>query len=381
MDTAQRATVARHSPFAIRHLPFARFDYILWLFLLVVPALLTGCGSASAPVTVPVTLPAPTPTTVPTLAPSPTPQPAGPEVTIWAPLFSVLEQNTVTENADLIGEINFFWYELARDGSIKGAVQSQYGMDLARSAGVRIVPSILNGGFDRARVAEIIHDPARRAQHIKAILALVMENNFDGIDIDYESLYPEDRDNFSLFIEELAAALHAEDKLLSMAVHAKTEEPGNWGGPQAQDWVRLGAAVDEFKIMVYDYHNGASEAGPIAPLAWADDVLTFAATQLPPQKTYLGVPVYGYRWTGSRGESLIWRQVNKLIEQSAPILQRDENGEAWFTLDTGQTVYYHDAESMRVRLQTLLTAHPDLAGISIWSLGGEDPAIWPTIRQ
>ncbi len=274
-----------------------------------------------------------------------------------------------------------FWYELARDGSIKGAVQSQYGMEMARSAGVRIVPSILNGGFDRARVAEIIHDPARRAQHIDAILALVMENDFDGIDIDYESLYPEDRDNFSLFIEELAAALHAEDKLLSMAVHAKTAEPGNWGGPQAQDWVRLGAAVDEFKIMVYDYHNGASEAGPIAPLAWADAVLTFAATQLPPEKTYLGVPVYGYRWTGSRGESLIWRQVNKLIEQSAPILQRDENGEAWFTLDTGQTVYYHDAESMRVRLQTLLTAHPDLAGISIWSLGGEDPAIWPTIRQ
>ena len=190
---------------------------------------------------------------------------------------------------------------------------------MARSAGVRIVPSILNGGFDRARVAEIIHDPARRAQHIDAILALVMENDFDGIDIDYESLYPEDRDNFSLFIEELAAALHAEDKLLSMAVHAKTEEPGNWGGPQAQDWVRLGAAVDEFKIMVYDYHNGASEAGPIAPLAWADDGADLRRHPTAAAKDLFGrsglrLPVD--RQPGRKPDLATDQQV---IEQSAPI--------------------------------------------------------------
>jgi len=145
--------------------------------------------------------------------------------------------------------------------------------------------------------------------------------------------------------------------------------------------VRLGAAADEFKIMVYDYHNGASAAGPIAPLAWADAVLTFAATQLPPEKTYLGVPVYGYSWIGSRGTSQNWRKAVQLADRSGAQIQRDENGEAWFQVDANQTVYFHDAESMRIRLETLLAAHPDLGGIAIWSLGGEDPGIWPTIRQ
>ena len=51
-----------------------------------------------------------------------------------------------------------------------------------------------------------------------------------------------------------------------------------WSGPQAQDWQRLGAAVDFFKIMTYDFHYSTSEPGPIAPLAWVDEVLDFAAT-------------------------------------------------------------------------------------------------------
>ncbi len=166
--------------------------------------------------------------------------------------------------------------------------------------GLRIVPSIVNGGFDAQRVSLVVNDPARRAQHIADILALVNDNDYDGIDIDYESLNPTDRDAFSLFIEELALALHAEGKLLSIAVHAKTDDAGAWSGAAAQDWTRLGAAVDSFKIMTYDYHNGASEAGPIAPLDWVDAVLSYAATVVPPEKTSMGVPVYGYNWTGSR---------------------------------------------------------------------------------
>ena len=128
----------------------------------------------------------------------------------------------MVDNAGPIGEVNFVWYELDAGGSITGDVQSPQGMEAARAAGLRIVPSIQNAGFNREAVAAIIDDPTRRAQHIRDILALVNDNNFDGIDIDYESLNPDDRDNFSLFVEELAAALHARGKLLSIAVHPKT---------------------------------------------------------------------------------------------------------------------------------------------------------------
>ena len=108
------------------------------------------------------------------------------------------------------------------------------------------------------------------------IVKLVQENQFDGIDIDYEILDAADREAFSVFIEELGDALHEQGKLVSVTVHAKTDDLGPWGGTQAQDWARLGKAADEFKIMTYDFHNGASEAGSIAPIDWVSDVLRYA---------------------------------------------------------------------------------------------------------
>ena len=362
------------------------------LILLLSAILLGACSGQAKPATIAMpakatAAPSPVPIEAPTSEPTPTARLTAtstplsrkpPEVTLWAPYLGFLEQQTLVDNAGPIGEVNFVWYELDAGGSITGDVQSPPGMEAARVAGLRIVPSIQNAGFNREAVAAIIHDPARRAQHVQDLVALVTANGFDGLDLDYESLNPEDRDDFSLFVEELAAALHARNKLLSIAVHPKTEEPGTWNGPQAQDYARLGAAVDEFKIMTYDYHWSTSEAGPIAPLDWVDQVLTFAATVVPPEKTYLGVPFYGYDWTGSTGEPLNWRQATKLASQNNAELQRDaSSGEAWFTYGDGRhTVYFNDAETLRQRLQAAFERHPDLAGVAIWALGGEDPENW-----
>jgi spore germination protein YaaH len=293
-----------------------------------------------------------------------------------------LEQQTLLNNADVLDEVNFFWYTLGADGGIEGGVMASQAVQAARAAGLRIVPSIVNGGFDAQRVSLVVNDPARRAQHIQDILALVRDNDYDGIDIDYESLDPADRDAFSQFIEELALALHEEGKLLSIAVHAKTDDAGAWGGAAAQDWARLGAAVDAFKIMTYDFHNGASEAGPIAPLDWVDAVLSYAATVVPPEKTWMGVPVYGYNWTGSRAQSLNWRQSLQLAEQQGAQGQRDAaSGELAFSYDDGRhTVWFNDGETLAGRLALLRDKHPNVAGIAIWPLGGEDPANWTAIR-
>ncbi len=306
----------------------------------------------------------------------------GREVTVWAPYFGTLEQMTFQNNADLIREANFMWYMLQADGAIAGMASPQ-AVQAARAAGIRIVPAIQNAGFDRARVARIIADPALRQAHVADIVKLVQDNEFDGIDIDYESLAAEDRDPFSLFIEALGAALHAQGKLLSVTVHAKSNDRGEWGGTQAQDWARLGKAADEFKIMTYDFHNGASEAGAIAPLDRVNDVLKYAKLVVPPEKTYVGVPFYGYDWTGSVGRPLDWRKATKTAGMYSGVeIQRDESNEAWFTYSDGRnTVYFNDALTTRTRLERIFTDHPHLAGISIWSLGGEDPDNWPAIRE
>jgi len=303
-------------------------------------------------------------------------------VTIWAPYAGELEIATLAANGDLIQEVNFFWYELVEGGRITGGVNSKAALDKARELGLRILPSIVNRGFNREAVLAAIGAPEVRQAHIAAIVDLVVTNGYDGIDIDYESLAAEDRETFTRFIEELALALHAIDKQLSIAVHAKTDDAGAWNGPAAQDWPRLGAAVDRFKIMTYDYHYSTSEAGPIAPVAWINDVLAYAATVVSPAKTYMGVHFYGYEWVGASGAGIEWRQAVRTAMQNDATIRRDESGEAWFTYDDGRfTVYFADAENLRVKLAAIAAAHPDLAGIAIWRLGGEDPENWEAIRK
>ncbi len=49
-------------------------------------------------------------------------------------------------------------------------------------------------------------------------------------------------------------------------------------------------------ILVYDYHSGGSEAGPITTIPWLRDVISYSLTQIPPEKIVIGLPMYGYNW-------------------------------------------------------------------------------------
>jgi len=297
-----------------------------------------------------------------------------------------------------IQELSPVWYQLAPggDGSIlpyAGARDSGL-VEEAHAQSTLVIPLInncySNAGFDPAPASAMLHDPARRAAHVNTLVNETLTYNYDGIDVDYESLNGSaDRDAFSLFVEELAAALHAQGKLLSVTVHPKTGEPGFWDGPQAQDWARIGAAADRFRIMTYGYHWGTSEPGPIAPIWWMEDVIGFAASVVPPNRVYVGIHFYGHDWSGGSSSSLTWESAQALITAHGATPQwKTASGwgravsESWFTYtdDAGRAheVWYADETSISARLR--LVQQYGLGGIAVWRLGGEDPANWSTIE-
>jgi spore germination protein YaaH len=299
-------------------------------------------------------------------------------------------------NRTHIHELSPVWYQLAPDGS--GSIIPYQGardaglVEQAHAQSTLVIPLINNvygGGFDATPVSTMIHDPARRTAHVNALVNEVLTYNCDGIDIDYESLNgTADRDGFSLFIEELAIALHTHDKLLSIAVHPKTYEPGSWEGPQAQDWRRIGAAVDRFRVMTYAYHWGTSEPGSIAPVYWMDSVIDFATSAVPPNRVYVGIHFYGHDWVDGSSSSLTWESAQALISAHGvtPQWQTAEGwgravSEPWFTYTDGagrgHEVWYADEASVEARLE--LVQRYGLGGIAVWRLGGEDPANWSAI--
>jgi spore germination protein len=293
----------------------------------------------------------------------------------------------------VLTEVSPVWYQPAPEGRVvfasnearktQASVESQ-----ASSYNVAIIPSISNyrnGQWDGALIHQIITNPQTRAAHITAIVDLVTTHHWAGIDIDYESLNTADRTAYSAFIRDLAAALHQTEKRLSLTVHAKTAEPGDWSGARAQDWKALGASADEVRVMAYDYSTEDSPPGPIAPLDWVRNVLNLAVAEIPRDKIMLGVATYGYDWpSGAQGQDVQWADAEALArDRNAQVKWDPASRSPWFSYTGAQgrphTVWYEDAHSMKYKLD--LGAEYRIAGVFIWVLGGEDPAIWPALRQ
>lgn len=161
-----------------------------------------------------------------------------------------------------------------------------------------------NGPFSHTVVSDILRSPRLEQRQISALLVLVARRRLAGIDLDWEGLRPGDRIPFATFVALLAQALHQRHAQLSLAVVAKTSDPGHSAQQRAYDYRQLGSAVDEFKLMTYGYHGPWSAPGPETPIAWVDRVLAFAETQVAPGKIYVGVPFYGCLWNGGHGVEL-----------------------------------------------------------------------------
>lgn len=292
----------------------------------------------------------------------------------------------------VLAEVNPVWFQPTETGAVGYASPSARSSAPAITAdaaarGVRVAPSISNfrdNRWDGALIARLIVDPAGRAHHIAAITGLVRAGHWPGIDIDYESLPASSRSAFSAFVTELAAALHRLPAKLSVTVHAKTAEPGDWSGAQAQDWRAIGAAADQVRVMAYDYSQASTGPGPIAPTSWVARVLRLATRLVPLDRIALGVPTYGYDWrSGADGVPLQWAGVNALTRTRGVSPKWDPaSSEPWLryrdTSGREHTVWYDDARSLGAELD--LARRAGVTKIVLWYVGGEDPAIWPILR-
>ena len=177
-----------------------------------------------------------------------------------------------------------------------------------------------------------------------------------------------DRNAFSSFVSALAKALHGQKKILSVTVHPKESEPGNWDGPKAQDWKAIGAAADRVKIMCYDVHWSTSDAGAIAPTDWVVRVAKFAMTVMPKEKVDIGVAWYGYDWRAKPATSLTFPDLSRL-----PFRLDESSGE----LVQAGRVYFSGRAAFEQKVAALKAL--GINKVSAWYCGSEEPDVWRVI--
>ena len=297
---------------------------------------------------------------------------------VWLAPWDAGSSAAVIDNKASITEANPVWYVLNSEGLIIANWNAENPEVRAAFAGKRIVPTIQNyagGKWDADIVARALTTSEARRRHVDAIVELVKQHHFDGIEIDYEGLPAALREPFSSFITTLGAQLHRQHKRLAVTVVAKTSARDDWAGPAAQDWAVIGAAASSVKIMAYDNHFPGGPAGPLAPIDWLELVARYAKQTIPSGKQIFGLPWYGYDWQGTAARNVTYPQSIKLAIAAGAVPERDANGELHFRYGDHE-VWFEDAESYRIKTAYLIKHHPWIAGFAHWRSGSEDPQVW-----
>ena len=208
---------------------------------------------------------------------------------------------------------------------------------------------------------------------------------FDGFDIDWESPQVEDAANFRALLEEFRRQMRAVRPGLRLTIavgHSPHMLPGtNFAG--------IAPLVDQIGVMNYDYTGPWSKTtGFLAPLftdpsdphrsnSIEKNIADYIAAGVPAEKLLMGVPFYGYSWTGvERTNNGLFQAGHgvhgdepyhyiRTLTANSPIYRDPRSHAPW--LYDGETFWtYEDAVSVRYKVSYAANQH--LGGVMIWEL-------------
>ena len=197
-------------------------------------------------------------------------------------------------------------------------------------------------------------DARTRKQFIENLVRFCRQNQFDGIDFDWE--HPEnpvEEKAYADLIVETHQAFQPRGLLVTVALAAwQRVEP------------RALAAADRIHLMAYD-HDGPRHSTPQRARADVEQLTKRGASR---EKICLGLPLYG-RGMADRSQSMTYAEI---LARYKPDPAADEAG----------GIYFNGPET--IRRKTRYARDAGLAGVMIWELGQDAPgddSLLRAIRQ
>ncbi len=352
-------------------------------------------------------------------------------LTGWVPYYSIKTAlPAAINNADLIKEVMPFWYTLKFNAKTSSAsvldlytpanpsIPMAQTVSALRGAGFSLIPTITDG-TDKGVLAGLLAKPAARKQIVETITAMVVANNYDGIDLDFEGFAFVDGNTtwtktaplWTAFVKELSASLHQQKKILSVSTPYVLDPTAAQKGYYVYSWAAIAPAIDRLRIMTYDY--SVAKVGPLGPITWTERTLQYAVSVMPASKVFIGIAGYGRDWVtsvsgvcpdnvaavikgGAKAATFVMRDAQTLAASYGvtPVFN-DQFGEMTFsyqkvyngttaaglstTCTAQRTAWYQDAKSFALR--AALVDKYRLGGIAEWTLGMEEPLALEGIRN
>ena len=203
------------------------------------------------------------------------------------------------------------------------------------------------------------------------------EKGYGGLDVDFEYIRPELGAAYAAFVDRLRRELNPLGCSVLVALAPKTFAGQRGLLYEAHDYAALGRAANGVLLMTYEWGYTAGPPMAVAPLDKVRQVVDYALTEIPAEKLFLGVPVYGYDWPlpfregVTRGESISPQEALALARRHGAEIRYDETAQApWFRYTAAEgrehEVWFEDARSSYAKFR--LAAEKGLQGVGLWNL-------------
>lgn len=295
----------------------------------------------------------------------------------------------VRKRGPLLTYIMPFSYDVNRDGSLTplnwGGLE-QIAKD-EKIATAIVVSNIEEGAFSDTLAQAIFASTDVQDKLIQNILTEAKAKNATDIHFDFEYLRREDRQAYVDFLKRVKEAAAGFTLSAALAPKTSAEQVGKWYG--GHDYKGISEVVDFVVIMTYEWGYSGGPPMAVSPIGPVRQVLTYALTEMPPEKILMGQNLYGYDWTlpykvgNPQAKALSPKQAIALARERNAAIEYDTVAQApyfnYWLDGIEHVVWFEDARSINAKFQ--LIKELDLRGISYWHMTFQFPQNWTLLNE
>jgi len=301
--------------------------------------------------------------------------------------FPNISREVLGKTLPYLTYLSIFSYQVNPDGSLN-TIPDEPLIQAARAARVAPLMVITNieegGGFSSDIAHSILTNTEAQNTLVNNVIQTLRQKNYYGLDIDFEYIYPYDRESYNNFLRRIVRTLKPLGYTITTALAPKISAEQQGLLYEAHDYPVHGALADHVILMTYEWGYTYGPPMAVAPINEVRRVLNYAISAIPRQKIFMGMPNYGYDWTlpyrpGTAARTVSNTGAVDLAAREGAVILYDPISQAPFFNyydDSGRqhVVWFEDARSILAKL-TLANEYR-VGGLSYWTIGRYFPQNW-----
>lgn len=172
--------------------------------------------------------------------------------------YPYISPDTLSETLPWLTDLFIFSYGFNTEGTLLPPYPDDgFMIEMAKEHSVKpiltLTPRDANNAFNNMLINTVINDEERSRTLIDHLVDTVLEKGFEGVDLDFEYILPQDRLPYVRFVQNVRAAVNAIGYEVSVALAPKTSADQRGVLYEGKDYPGLGEAADSVLLMTYEW--------------------------------------------------------------------------------------------------------------------------------